>query len=62
MRDFITGVFAFLLVITGFFTLIVGIAWLFDFKPNNLYLVWSVCYKSLAVSSLFLILFGGNKK
>ena len=58
MRNFITRVFAFLIVITMFITLIVGVSWLFDYKPNNLYFVWSICYKSLAVSFLFYLLFG----
>ena len=62
MRNFITVVFALLLSLTLVVTMLVGVAWLFDFKPNNLYLVWSVCYKSLTVSFLFFILFGGNKK
>lgn len=61
MRNFITHLFDFLLPLTALVTLIVFTCWLFDFKPNNLYFVWSVCYKSLAVSFLFFILFGGNK-
>jgi hypothetical protein len=61
MRDFITGIFALLLSITGFITLLVGILWLFNFTPSNLHLVWEVCYKSLAVSFLLYILFGGRK-
>jgi len=62
MREFITVIFALLLVITFAVTTLVGVAWLFDFKPNNLYFIWSICYKSLAISFLFFILFGGNKK
>lgn len=62
MRDFITVIFALLLVITFAVTTLVGVAWLFDFKPNNFYFIWSICYKSLGVSFLFFILFGGNKK
>lgn len=61
MRNFITGIFALLLTLTGLFTLLVGVLWLFDFKPNNLYLVWEVCYKSLAVSFLFYLLFGEKR-
>jgi hypothetical protein len=58
MRNFITVVFIILLVATFWITLIVGASWLFDFKPNNLYLFWSVCYNSLVVSFLFYLLFG----
>ena len=61
MRNFITGIFALLLTITILITLLVGFLWLFNFTPSNLYLVWSYCYKSLAVSSLLYILFGGRK-
>jgi len=58
MRTFITHIFEFLLALTLFITCIVGLVWLFDYKPNNLYLVWRYCYNSLAVSFLFYLLFG----
>jgi len=61
MRDLITAIFSLLLILTFWLTVIVGIAWLFDYKPDNLYFVWGVCYKSLIVSFLFYLLFGGNK-
>lgn len=61
MRNFITGIFVLLLVITILVTLLVGFLWLFNFTPSNLYLVWEVCYKSLAVSSLLYLIFGGRK-
>lgn len=61
MRDFITKTFWNFLAGTLFITLIVGIAWLFDSKPNNLYFVWHVGLKTTTVSFLFFILFGGNK-
>jgi hypothetical protein len=61
MRNFITGIFRLVLGVTILVTLLVGFLWLFEFKPNNLYLVWAICYKSLAVSLLFFILFGGEK-
>jgi hypothetical protein len=65
MRDFIRGIFIMLLTITGYITLLVGLLWLFDFKPNNLYLVWEVGYRSLAVSFLLylcLLIFNAAKK
>jgi hypothetical protein len=61
MKDFITGVFKFILGVTVSITFIVGVVWLFDFKPKNLYLVWEVCYSSLAVSFLLFLLFGRIK-
>ena len=62
MRNFITGGFLLLLVLTLIVTVIVGVAWLFDYKPNNLYFVWSILYKSLTVSFLFHLLFGAEIK
>jgi len=62
MRNYITGTFTFILILTSIITLLVGIAWLFDCKPNNLYLVWKYSYNSLTVSFLFYILFGGKKE
>ncbi len=62
MRNFITEEFMFLLGVTSISTVLVGITWLFDYKPNNLYFVWSISYKSLAVSFLFHLLFGAEIK
>lgn len=61
MRKFITKVFFSFLSGTLFLTLLVGICWLFDSKPNNLYFVWHVGLKITTVLLLFFILFGGNK-
>jgi hypothetical protein len=61
MKDFITAIFALILSVTLVVTFIVGLAWLFDFKPKNLYLVWEICYSSLAVSFLLFLLFGRIK-
>ena len=61
MRNFITNVFWLLVSLVALATILVGFLWLLDFKPNNLYLVWSVLCKSLVISFLFYILFGGRK-
>ena len=61
MKDFIAGIFVLLLTITSLITLLVGFLWLFNFTPSNLHLVWEVCYKSLAVSFLLYLIFGGRK-
>lgn len=58
MKILITKVFGFILVMTLFVTMIVGISWLFDYKPNNLYMVWKFLYNSLLISFLFQLLFG----
>lgn len=58
MRNFITGLFLYILGVTTMITLIVGVLWLFDYKPNSLYLVWDICCKSLIISFLFWLLFG----
>jgi hypothetical protein len=62
MRDLITTIFALLFISTFWITVAVGIAWLFDYYPNNLYNLWEVSYKSFAISLLLLIFFGGNKE
>lgn len=49
-----------LLVLTLLTSFIVGIAWLFDSEPTNLYLVWKFLGSSLAVSFLFQLLFGAK--
>ena len=61
MRNFISGLFYSFLAGTMAVTIIVGVCWLFDFYPNNLYYVWGICYKNLAVSFLFHLLFGAKK-
>jgi len=48
------------LVLTIFCTMIVGIAWVFDSAPNNLYTVWEFLGSCLAVSFLFHLLFGAK--
>lgn len=55
---------AFEIIITFFLliSIVVGIAWLFDSKPDNLYSVWEFLGYCFVVSLLFFILFGGNKK
>lgn len=60
MRTIITKIFAMLLVLTLLTSFIVGIAWLFDSEPTNLYLVWKFLGSSLAVSFLFQLLFGAK--
>jgi hypothetical protein len=60
MKNFITGVFFILLWATLVVTMFVGIAWLFDCKPNNLYLVWRFLGSCLLVSFLFQLLFGAK--
>ena len=52
-------------IIITFFLLIsivVGVCWLFDSKPDNLYKVWEFLGCCYVVSLLFFLLFGGNKK
>jgi len=61
MRNLITFLFFTILSITLTVSMLVGVAWLIDLKPKNLYLVWEICYSSLAVSLLLFILFGGRK-
>lgn len=60
MKTRITQIFMTLVILTLFCSIIVGIAWLFDSKPNNLYIVWEFLGSCLAVSSLFQLLFGAK--
>ena len=52
------------IIITFFLliSIIVGFAWLFDSKPDNLYSVWEFLGSCLVISLLFFILFGGKIK
>lgn len=60
MKFIITRIFLLSLVLTLICTFIVGIAWMFDYKPNNLYLIWKFLGSCLVVSALFQILFGAK--
>lgn len=58
IRYRITQIFSMFLVLTVFCTMILGISWLFDSEPDNLYTVWKFLGSCLAVSFLFQLLFG----
>jgi len=58
IRYRITQIFAMLLVITLFTTIIVGIAWLFNAQPENLYKIWKFLGGCLAIAFVFQLLFG----
>lgn len=58
MKHKITQLFVLLLVLWLFCSMIVGIAWLFDCEPKNLYFVWEKISIILSVSFLFNLLFG----
>jgi len=62
MRQLTTLIFVLLFITTFWTSIIVGITWLFNFYPSNLYNLWEISYKSFAVSLLFFILFGGKNK
>lgn len=61
MKNFINKVFTLLSFIVVILSIIVGIAWLFDCKPHNLYYALGISCDCIIVSFLFFILFGGNK-
>lgn len=61
MRESVNRIFKTLLTIFIVLSIIVGVAWLFDSEPSNLYTVWKISFEALMCSTLFLILFGGNK-
>jgi len=61
MRQFTTIIFIIMFIATFWTTLGLGITWLFNYYPKNLYNFWLVCCKVFAVSLLFYILFGGRK-
>lgn len=54
----ITQIFAVFFTLTFFTTIIVGIAYLFDSEPKNLYRFWKFLGNCLVVSFLFQLLFG----
>jgi hypothetical protein len=58
IRFRITQVFMIILVLTIFCSMIVGICWLFDSKPINLYIVWRFLIGCLTGSFLVQLLFG----
>lgn len=56
----ITQIFLIILTITIFCSLIVGIAWLFNSQPANLYYVWKKLGFLLALAFVFQLLFGAK--
>ena len=61
MNKLINTAFEILITLSLLVTIVVGIAWLFDSKPDNLYSVWKFLGNCLIISLLFFILFGGRK-
>jgi len=61
MRTFITEVFYGVTSLWILCSLIIGIAWLFDSTPNNLYWVWIKLCNTVIIAFLFFILFGKKR-
>ena len=62
MSKLINTVFEILITLSILITIVVGIAWLFDSKPDNLYSFWKFLGGCLVISLLFIILFGEKIK
>lgn len=56
----ITQIFMTTLMLTLFCTMIVGAAWLFDYKPKNLYFLWKCLGGILAFILILQFLFGAK--
>jgi len=61
MRNSITGVFYVVVIAWVLCSLVVGVAWLVDSQPNNLYWVWMRLCNATAITFLLYLLFGGRK-
>lgn len=62
MRKFITGVFHGTVVVWLIFSLIIGVTWLCNLQPNNIYWIWIILCSATGVTFLLYLLFGENKK
>jgi len=60
MRVYITGIFNIAVILWILCSILVGIAWLFDSQPENLYWVWMKLCNIVAITFLFYLLFGGK--
>lgn len=56
----VTQIFMVILMLALFCTMIVGIAWLFDKKPENLYTVWKYLGGATLIAFLIQLLFGAK--
>lgn len=61
MNKLVNKVFGTVFTLFLLATIVAGISWLFDSKPDNLYSVWEFLRNCVLVSLLFFILFGGRK-
>lgn len=62
MRNFINSVLDTVSTITVILFILIGISWLFDYEPKNLWTMFKYSCNVTAVSFVFYLLFGGKTK